>query len=65
MFCCIICSDTLNSPLDLLRHIKLFHCFDRIAEYKCLEPDCHRTYNSFDSFSKHTKGHINVSFQQL
>jgi len=62
---CFICSDTLNSPLDLLRHIKLFHCFDRIAEYKCLEPDCHRTYNSFDSFSKHTKGHINVGFQQL
>jgi len=45
--------------------MKLFHCFDKIDEYKCLEVNCHRIYSSFDSFSKHCKSHNFVHQQPL
>lgn len=44
---------------------KLFHSFDAIPEYKCLEPNCNRTYNSFDPFSKHTKRHNHIQPLEL
>lgn len=62
---CFVCSNNFNCPIALLRHIKLFHCFDEIAEYKCLEAKCHRIYSSFDSFSKHCKSHNFVHQQPL
>lgn len=54
---CSICFIDVNSFKDLIRHIKLFHCFEKITEYKCIEPLCFRNYNSFDSFSRHLLTH--------
>lgn len=61
MASCFICLVSVNSFKNLIRHIKLFHSFENIIEYKCIEPSCGRSYNSFDSFSRHLLTHTLVN----
>jgi len=61
-FKCFVC---LNSFKDLIRHLKLFHSFEKIIEYKCIESLCFRSYDSFDSFSRHLLTHTTVLNQEV
>ncbi|CAI6359162.1 unnamed protein product [Macrosiphum euphorbiae] len=45
----------------ITKHIKQFHSFENIIEYKCIEPSFIRSYNSFDSFSRHLLNHTVVN----
>lgn len=61
MASCFICLVSVNSFKNLIRHIKLFHSFENMIEYRCIEPSCGRSYNSFDSFSRHLLTHTLVN----
>lgn len=52
-FTCFICFMNFNLNSDLLLHIRLFHSYDHINNYKCLVDNCLRTFDTLNSFGKH------------
>jgi len=50
----------LNLYSDLLLHLRLFHSYDSITNYKCLVDDCLRTFDTLNSFGKHIKCHQTI-----
>jgi len=58
---CFICKVQLCTFLDFTKHFKLFHLFDNVTEYKCVEPLCNRIFGSMNSYGKRLKSHFDTS----
>lgn len=58
--CYILCALEIFVYKDFLKHLKKQHNLREDSEYKCMFPNCCRTYNSKNSFIKHLKNdHMN------
>lgn len=49
-----------NLYLYLLLHLRLFHSYDPITDYKCLVDDYLRIFGTLKPFGKHVKCHQTI-----
>lgn len=56
-FTCFICFMNFNFNSDLLLHIRLFHSYDHINDYKCLVNNSLKTFDTLNSFGKNIECH--------